>query len=474
MKICVLQPSYEGSESDYRHYDPPRDLSGLLPRHEFHHEFIKKISSFRQIRELRKKKFDVYVNLCEGYLDSDVPSLDVILALEHFDLPYTGPCPRLYDPSKEVMKLAARAAGVEAPAHVLAGTLGEAEAAAGQLGFPLFVKPGAMGDSIGIDEDSLVRDLAGLRKKAGELIEAYGEALVERYIDGREFTVLVSASPEPGAAPLALLPVEFVFKEGAPFKTYDLKVRQFHPEANVPCREPELAEKLKAAARLVFGSFSGEGYARMDFRVSGGAVYFLEANFACSVLYPEGHQGSADYILQHDGLGQAGFLARIIAEARARHKRRRKVYAVRPSPMGGYGLFALRRIERGEVVFEGEGRSQRIISRSFVEKNWGEAEKADFYRYAYPVGEDVHVLWEKDPAGWAPQNHSCDPNTGFAGLNVVALKEIGPGEELTLDYGSFCGPSMTPFDCVCKSPKCRGRISPSHGSRVSPRVRSEP
>lgn len=74
MKICVLQPSYEGSTFDYRHYDPPRDLSPLLPEHTFHHEFLKKVSTFRQLRDFKKQGFDMYVNLCEGVVNLSVTS----------------------------------------------------------------------------------------------------------------------------------------------------------------------------------------------------------------------------------------------------------------------------------------------------------------------------------------------------------------------------------------------------------------
>lgn len=111
MNICVLQPSYEGSTFDYQHYDLPRDLSSLLPEHTVHHAFLKKVSTFRQLRDLKKQGFDIYVNLCEGYLDSDIPSIDVIMALEHLNLPYTGPTLTLYDPPKDLMKFGRAGAG---------------------------------------------------------------------------------------------------------------------------------------------------------------------------------------------------------------------------------------------------------------------------------------------------------------------------------------------------------------------------
>jgi SET domain-containing protein len=67
-------------------------------------------------------------------------------------------------------------------------------------------------------------------------------------------------------------------------------------------------------------------------------------------------------------------------------------------------------------------------------------------------------LWDEDPSEWAPQNHSCDANTGLDGLNVVALRNISRNEELTLDYSQFLDENMESFQCKCGSPNCRGLI----------------
>jgi D-alanine-D-alanine ligase len=458
MRICVLQPSYEGSTCDYRHYDPPRDLSSLMPEHEFHHEFLNKVSTFTQIKALQSRGFDVYVNLCEGYRDSDVPSLDVIHALEDLNLPFTGPTSRLYDPPKDLMKLVALSSSVGVPAWQLVDPGTDPVDAAAGLRYPLFVKPSAYGDSMGIDEHALVASPAELARQVAAKQPEFGRLLVEEYVDGREFTVLVLAGPDPSKPPAALAPIEFLFPPGVHFTTYALKVTQFHPECNVPCREPELAGRLKAAAIQVFAGFTGEGYARMDFRVDrAGRIFFLEANFTCSVFYPEGFQGSADYILTFDGIGQAAFLRAIIDEALARHARRQLPFAVKPS-RDGFAMFAARNLARGSVVFEGEGRPQRIVTRSHVDRTWSAADREVFYRYAYPISHEIFVLWDIEPAGWAPQNHSCDPNTEFMGLNLVARRDIRCGEELTVDYATFYDSHMTPFDCDCGSANCRGRV----------------
>jgi D-alanine-D-alanine ligase len=463
MKICVLQPSYDGSTCDYQHYDPPRNLAALLPGHEFHHEFVRKVSTFSQIQALVRQGFDIYVNLCEGYRDSDVPSIDVIQALEHFNVPFTGPTSALYDPPKDLMKFAARSSGVTGPPGVVADDERGVTEAVRALRFPMFVKPAGYGDSIGIDEGSLCRNEADLARQVASVTRDHGRVLIEEYIEGREFTVLVCAPPDAAPAPLVFTPLEFVFPGGQGFKTYALKVTQFHPECNVPCSDAGLASRLKDAAATVFKSFSGEGYARLDFRVdAAGRIFFLEVNFTCSVFYPDGYQGSADYILQYEGIGQAGFLQAIIAEGLARHARRQVPYTVK-ALNGSYGMVAARPLRAGDLVFHGEERPQRIVTRSYVDRTWTDADRETFYRYAYPVSPEVYVLWGLDPAAWAPQNHSCAPNTAFQGLNVVALRDVAAGEELTLDYGECYDTHMIPFICSCGTHGCRGRITGGRG-----------
>ncbi|MCK7461300.1 MAG: hypothetical protein MZU84_04130 [Sphingobacterium sp.] len=397
----MLQPSYAGSSCDYQHYDPPRDLSHLLPEHEFHHEFLDKVSAFSQIKALQRQGFDVYVNLCEGYRDSDVPSIDVIHALEDLNLPFTGPDqPPATIPPKDLMKLVALSSGV-----------GGAGLAARRPGRG---RPGGGQRACGIPSSSSRRRMAtawaststrssprprNSSTRSRPSCPEFGRLLIEEYIDGREFTVLVVGGPDRrAAAGGASRRFEFIFPPGPRFKTYDLKVTQFHPECNVPCTEPALAGRLKAAAVQVFAGFTGEGYARMDFRVDAAErVFFLEANFACSVFYPQGYPGLSRLHprLRRDRTGRVP----------ARHHRRgagapcappAAACAVRPSS-DGFAMFAARDLARGSVVFEGEGRPQRIVTRSHVDRTWPAADRDVFYRYAYPISPEVFVLWDTEP-----------------------------------------------------------------------------
>jgi len=471
MKVCVLQPSYEKSTllKEYATHDPARDLSGLVPEWTFTHVALHKATVYRQLKDLKHDGYDIFVNLCEGHLDWDVPSIDVIHALDSLGLPYTGPAADRYETRKEMLKIVARYADVRTPRYVLAHSAAEATPAATRLRFPLFVKPGEGGDSFGIDKDSLCADAGALASKAAALLKEYDAILIEEFVGGREFSVLVAADPSAPKTPIAFRPIEYRFPSGERFKTYDLKNAQYHPEANVSVDSPELEAALTDAARRVFLTFGGAGYCRMDFRLdTDDAVHVLDANFTCSMFYPKGFYGTADYILQKDGFGAANFLRHIVREGLARHAGGTVPFVVR-TQNGGLGIVANRAIASGETVFKGEERAQRIVTRRWVDQTWDARDRRTFAQYAYPLSDEVYILWSDNPSEWAPQNHSCDANCAYDGLNVVARRDVSAGEELTLDYAQFCNELSAGFDCHCGAPHCRGFITGTAGGSVESR-----
>lgn len=69
----------------------------------------------------------------------------------------------------------------------------------------------------------------------------------------------------------------------------------------------------------------------------------------------------------------------------------------------------------------------------------------------------VRDLAEGTPVD-GPLNHSCDPNVWFAGAGLVTRRAIRAGEELTYDYAT--GPSEAgPLFCHCETYRCRQVIA---------------
>jgi hypothetical protein len=76
------------------------------------------------------------------------------------------------------------------------------------------------------------------------------------------------------------------------------------------------------------------------------------------------------------------------------------------------------------------------------------------------IGEDLFSYSEtKTPPD--NLNHSCEPNLGFSPLDqIVAMRDIAVGEQLTLDYAMCDTTPLSNFDCLCGSPMCRGEVKP--------------
>ncbi len=56
--------------------------------------------------------------------------------------------------------------------------------------------------------------------------------------------------------------------------------------------------------------------------------------------------------------------------------------------------------------------------------------------------------------------HACEPNCAvrFVPRSLVALRDIAPGEAINIGYAETEAVIGSPFDCLCGSPRCRGRI----------------
>ena len=482
MRIALLHPSNSDSLSPFKDFDPPRVPDHYLPDHDYERFQIRKSSAVRQISEIARMGFDAAVNLCDGAWDEDRPGIEVVQALERFGMAFTGAESAFYDPSRQAMKMACHSVGVKFPAYVIAQRLDDTQKAR-HLRYPLIVKHPHSYSSVGLTRQSRVTSDGELTRETDRMVDAYGAALIEEFIDGREFTALVTEPRDDSEEAWVFDPIEFVFPDGQSFKHFDLKWKDFGGMRTRTVTDPSLARRLRQTAALTFAALGGSGFGRCDLRMdAAGDIYLLEINPNCAVFYPEGQHGSADIVLANRTAGHRDFLEHLLKCAIRRRERTTKRWELRFVHGRGFGMFAVCAIGPGRHVERYEARPHVLVSRHEVEGHWKGLRREWFQQYAWPLTSGVFVTWSDNPDEWRPINHSCDPNAWLAGLDLVARRAIAAGEELTVDYATFCGPAMSPFECHCNSSCCRGIIRGSdyllpevrarYGSHVSDFVRT--
>jgi len=115
----------------------------------------------------------------------------------------------------------------------------------------------------------------------------------------------------------------------------------------------------------------------------------------------------------------------------------------------GYGLFATRKINKNEIVWELDNLCKIFpLKESIIKK----------YPLAFQFG-DNYVFCNDDSDF---MNHSCDPNTWWGSdRQLIARRRINKGEEITYDYSTTDVSSdwISDWECKCGSSNCRKHIS---------------
>jgi D-alanine-D-alanine ligase len=243
------------------------------------------------IDEVAARRPDVIVNFCEEFGGTTAGEIYVAGLLETFKIPYTGSPPECLALGRDKARAKWLLAGAGLPTapfvRVNRGEpLPEKRLTDWLAEGPLFVKPASEDASLGIDHDSVVSDLAALQRQTATILDRFGAALIERYIDGREFNISVVALPELQVLPLA--EIEFQVGPGQlrwPIVTYQGKwdmegLEDRATPARCPADvEPMLAEATRAAAAAAFRLLGCRDYARVDMRVDrAGRIFILEVN----------------------------------------------------------------------------------------------------------------------------------------------------------------------------------------------------
>lgn len=297
MKIAVLLPQKQNSSSEISYLEPDVNPKPYLEEHYVDILQLKKNENYKLL-EQKLQGFDCYLNLCDGSADDDRAGIEVVRILELQRLPFTGANSMFYDPTRDEMKHAATICGVNVPYGYYVNKLNSLDL--NSIYFPCIVKHPQSYSSIGLTKNSVVADEKSLQEQIESFISKFGGALVEEFIEGREFTVLVVSTDKENV--VAFDAAEIIFPEGETFKHFELKW-QHHQSMKYVKAEPEnLNNYLKTISINIYRKMNGNGYARFDYRMNAqGEIYFLELNPNCSVYYPDDNSSSADEILKlHD------------------------------------------------------------------------------------------------------------------------------------------------------------------------------
>ncbi|MEO7095825.1 MAG: ATP-grasp domain-containing protein, partial [Polyangiales bacterium] len=269
---------HEGDDAEAE-YDSPRTIEALTRAIESYGHQVTLLEATPDFpRTLMQSNVDLVFNIAEGIRgrnrEAQVPSLCELLAI-----PYTGSDSATLSIclDKGLGKRILAQNDIETPRWQVLVTGKEKLKA---LRYPVIVKPNAEGTSKGISTKSVVDDEAGVRAAARELIERYSQpALVEEYIEGREFTVGLLGERRPRIMP----PMEVIFLKQKDRPVYDFACKQdWESHVKYVCPAEVTKDELRAIEKICRATFMAldcRDVARIDLRMNAqGRLFVIEVN----------------------------------------------------------------------------------------------------------------------------------------------------------------------------------------------------
>jgi D-alanine-D-alanine ligase len=315
--------------------EPPIDpvieqLSGAL--HALGHE-AQSVVVDREIdalvAALRRHAPDLVFNLAESFRGKSALESNVAALLNLLDYRYTGSSPAglLVAGDKSLTKKVLRFHGIKTPefATLYRGAVDWA----GDLSFPVIVKPPQEDASLGITSASVVREIKDLFARIDELQSEYQTpVLVEQFIEGREFYVGVLGNANPEALPVIELDFSSFPADRPRIASWNAKWGEDGAGSGAEFAgtqsifpnnlADELVDRMRQVAVESFNALRLRDYGRIDLRVAdSGEIYVIEVNPNC---YLERESEFSRAAKQH-GLDYDALIARIVDLATARYAR---------------------------------------------------------------------------------------------------------------------------------------------------------
>ena len=232
--------------------------------------------------KLARLRPDICFNMCEGHFgdarEAHVPSI-----LEMMGIPYTGSrvLTQALCLDKAITKRVLSTHGIPTPPFQVFRSPRERRNP--RLRFPLFVKPNHEGSGMGVTPKSIVHDEAELRTEVSRAVETYQqEALVERYIEGREVTCGLVGNENPRVFPV--LEIDLSTCPPDQLGLYTNLIKHDIPETpTYRCPAPldeAMTMMVKRLTVEVFHAVGALDVARVDFRIDqhDGKPHVLEIN----------------------------------------------------------------------------------------------------------------------------------------------------------------------------------------------------
>jgi hypothetical protein len=169
-------------------------------------------------------------------------------------VPFSGERDRRYDPTRKELKIQAITNDIHVAPWAFVNkvlTPDEAGALAAKLGgFPIFTKSRQGGDSVGITDRSKCDSAQELSDQTRHWVAREGGCLIEKYIDGNEFSVLVVGNANHA---IALDPVQYRFtRPDNHFLTEADKWDSWEPDHWQPCEDVDAAAVLQEQSQVRF------------------------------------------------------------------------------------------------------------------------------------------------------------------------------------------------------------------------------
>jgi D-alanine-D-alanine ligase len=274
------------------------------------------------IKDVRKNKPDIIFNFVELYKENPRLEMNVVGILELLKIPYTGAPPMALAncQNKELSKRLLQNAGIKTPQFVLFER--QEDYYKPDLSYPLIVKPAFEDASVGIDNNSVVRNNKELKTRVEYIFMQLSQpCLVEEYIEGRELNAAVLGDKEP-----QVLPISEIDFSSMPDYLHNIVSFQAKWDPNhesfrrtVPVCPAVLPKSLQAEVIEIslkaFKIMGCRDYARVDIRLSeDNKLYVLEVNPNPDLSRDSGFARSAEA----SGLSYSQTLKKIVEFAWAR------------------------------------------------------------------------------------------------------------------------------------------------------------